>query len=59
MLGIDVIDPEFQDVVGKDPDEPWGKNLWLFNIRDDPNEVFFYKIINDVFANIFEETATL
>ena len=38
MLGIDVIDPEFQDVVGKDPDEPWGKNLWLFNIRDDPNE---------------------
>ncbi len=38
MLGMDIIDPEFQDVVGKDPDEPWGKNLWLFNIREDPNE---------------------
>ncbi len=35
---MDVFDPQFHDVVGKDPDEPWDKNLWLFNIRDDPNE---------------------
>ena len=43
LLGIDVLDPEFQDVVGKDPDEPWGKNLWLFNIREDPNEGITWK----------------
>ena len=38
MSGMEFLDPEYQDVVGKDPDESWSKNLWLFNIRDDPNE---------------------
>ena len=43
LLGMDIIDPEFQDVPGKNPDESWAKNLWLFNIRDDPNEGMIMK----------------
>ena len=38
MLGIDIMDPELKDRIGKDPEESGTKNLWLFNIRDDPNE---------------------
>lgn len=38
MLGIDIMDPELKDRIEKDPEESGTKNLWLFNIRDDPNE---------------------
>ena len=38
MLETDMIDPESQDLSGKNAEEPLRKNLWLFNIRADPNE---------------------
>lgn len=38
MLGIYIMDPELKDGIGKVPEESRTKNLWLFNIRDDPNE---------------------